>query len=364
MIKYMQQALRIAKYGYATTAPNPMVGCLIVRENHIVGQGWHKHKGGPHAEVYALQQAGSLAKGATAFINLEPCSHFGATGPCVQALIAAGIKEVYIAHLDPNPLVNGRGVAQLQAAGIKVQIGLCEQLARRLNKVYLHFITRQTPFVTLKWAMSLDGQIQTPPNQDKWLTGTQARTKVHVLRKRCGAILVGSKTARRDDPQLTARSKTGRWLKKQPLRIILTAKGDLPLSLQVFNAKLPGKTIVATTTKADATWITNLQDLGVEVWILPEERTQVSLTALLQKLGQLNISHLLVEGGAEVHASFIEQRLFNELQVYLAPILIGRSSIFSGTNSTPRMTLSLQKYARVGKDFWLLANGGERCLVV
>lgn len=357
----MKEALRLAVLGYGSTAPNPMVGCVIVRDGQIVGRGWHRYKGGPHAEVYALQEAGELARGATAVVTLEPCNHHGATAPCTEALIRAGIKTVYIPFIDPNPIVNGAGIARLQAAGITVHIGLCAKSARQLNQIYFHYITTRRPFVTLKWAMSLDGQITTPHNQQRWITGEQARAHSHLTRQAVGAILVGCNTAMTDNPLLTARSQSAEPCAKQPWRIILDSKGRLPLNLKLFSTTLPGRTFIVTTAQAKSDWLQSLASRQIESWILPaDEHGQVSLPALLQKLGENQITHLLVEGGAKIHASFIEQQLFNELHVYLAPSLIGSSQVFSGALAYPltaRCSLRWQAIRRVGNDLYLIAKG-------
>ncbi len=319
---YMAKALALAEKGRYTVSPNPMVACILVKNKQIVGQGFHQLAGEPHAEVLALREAGARAKGATAYVTLEPCCHVGRTPPCTRALIEAGIKTVYAACLDPNPVVAGQGLKALQAAGLEVKVGLLEAEATALNEIFFHYIKHKRPFVFAKWAMSLDGQTITQPEDSRQISCPEAHQHSHQLRRQVDAIIVGAQTALVDNPQLTVRIEETE-IAKQPLRIILSSQGSLPLHLQLFDGSLPGKTLVATTAQAEAATCRALEKQGVEVLVLPEtEGGQVSLSALLAYLGQKEITSVLVEGGRILQASFFNEGLVNKIQVYVAATVI------------------------------------------
>ena len=318
---YMQLALQLAERGRFTVSPNPMVACIVVKNNQIIGQGFHQYAGQAHAEILALQEAGENAKDATLYVTLEPCCHHGKTPPCVDALIQSKIKKIYIACVDPNPLVAGKGIERLRSAGIEVECGLLEDQAIQLNQIFFHYITHQRPFVVAKWAMSLDGKTITHPQDSRDITSSAAQQDTHYLRKQVDAILIGSKTAVRDNPLLTIRH--GLSHHKQPLRIILSTKGELPLHLKLFDLTC-AKTIVVTTTLANQKWLDALQQAQIETMILPmDSDQQINLLTLLNELGKLKITSLLVEGGMTIHEQFIKANLINQLHVYLAPVLIG-----------------------------------------
>lgn len=325
MHDFMAEALRLAEKGRGTTAPNPMVGCVLVRDGAIVGRGWHERAGEPHAEVFALREAGERACGATAYVTLEPCSHFGRTPPCADALIAAGVRAVHVAMVDPNPLVAGQGLARLRAAGIEVHVGEREAEARRLNEVFVHFITTRRPFVIAKWAMTLDGKIATWSGHSRWVSGPEARAHVHHTRHEVAAILVGRGTALADNPRLTTRlPPETAVVPRHPVRVVLDSRGTLPLHLRLFDSDLPGRTLLATTSGAAPAWRAGLEARGVEVLTLPpDEGGRVALRPLLETLGQRGLSSVLVEGGACVHASFFTQGLVNKVHAYIAPKLVG-----------------------------------------
>jgi len=323
---YMQQALELAKKGRLTVSPNPMVGCLIVKNKQIIGQGWHQRAGEAHAEVLALREAGEAARGARVFITLEPCCHQGRTPPCTKALIEAGIKEVYVACEDPNPLVASQGIQALREAGVAVQVGLLETQARELNAIFFHYIKHRRPWVMAKWAMSLDGRTITQAQDSRQISGPESSEHTHQIRQALDAILVGARTAIQDNPQLTVRLQhETALLQKQPLRIVLSSQlTDLPLDLKLFSPDLPGKTLLATTLAADPLKQSAFEAQGIEVMVLPaDEQGGVHLPALLDALGKREISSLLVEGGQMVHARFLQENLINSIQVYLAPALIG-----------------------------------------
>lgn len=317
---YMQRALDIAKLGRYTCAPNPMVGCVIVNNGEIVGEGYHQKTGEKHSEIIALEQAGDKAYGATVYLTLEPCCHYGRTPPCVDKLVNANVAEVVIACLDPNPKVAGKGVEHLQAAGIKVTVGQLEHEAKELNQVFFHYITTGLPFVIAKWAMSLDGKTATYTNDSKWITSDVARQHSHQIRQTMGAIVVGSGTVLADDPQLTVRLPD---IAHQPLRIVMDARGRCQPTAKIFSPDLPGKTLLVTVENADNNWIAQFEKQHVEVLKLPAENNNIDLTALLKKLAKREITSLLVEGGAQLQAGFFEKDLVQQIYAYIAPKTIG-----------------------------------------
>lgn len=331
MIDYMREVLALAEQGRYSCAPNPMVGCIIVNQGLIVGRGWHQRAGEPHAEIMALNEAGALAVGAEVYVNLEPCCHIGRTGSCVAALIAAKVKTVHLSVIDPNPLVSGQGAAQLRAAGITVHIGTYAEEATALNHVFFHYMRQKQPFVIGKWAMSLDGKISVPSGQPRQLTSSAALDHSHQLRREVAAILIGANTAIMDDPQLTVRLKEIEIAPQlQPWRIILSAKGDLPLHLQLLNTPLATKTIVYTTEYAPFSWREQVMEQGVKVIIAPSSPdTKMDLIFVLNDLAQRQISSLLVEGGAKILTSFYTQALLQKIIIYLAPRFLNDTTALS-----------------------------------
>ncbi len=334
MSHYMEKALELAKHGQNSVSPNPMVGCVIVKNNTIVGQGYHQRAGEPHAEIFALRDAKESARGADVYVTLEPCCHYGRTPPCTSALIQAGVKRVFIACQDPNPLIASKGIQVLNAAGIETIVGIKEAEAQQLNKVFFHFIQHKTPFVIAKWAMSLDGKTITNTKDDRIISDEACHAHAHQTRQIVDAIVIGSKTALLDNPKLTARASHSiksiksiesiESIEKQPRRIVLSSHGSLPLDLALFSYDLPGKTIVATTDAIDDSWRKQAEHKNIELWILPQNKhQQVDLHALLKKCGKENITSLLVEGGETVHQSFMQASLVQEFNVYLSPIWIG-----------------------------------------
>jgi diaminohydroxyphosphoribosylaminopyrimidine deaminase/5-amino-6-(5-phosphoribosylamino)uracil reductase len=324
---YMSLALNLAEKGRLTVSPNPMVGCVIVRDNTIVGKGFHQKTGCSHAEIFALEEAGHLSMGAAMYVTLEPCSHHGKTPPCVDAVIKAGLKEIYIACLDPNPLVSGQGIEKLRAAGIMVHVGIKEKEAKKLNEIFFHYMQYRSPFVIAKWVMSLDGKTITSPYDDRRISGAASLQKTHELRQIADAILIGANTAVCDDPLLTVRLSSLESSEiKHPKRIILSTKGDLPLHLKLLNdERAVSHTIVAATSLISPIDKIKLAEKNIETLILPhDENHQVDLLALLQVLGEKNITSLLVEGGMSVHESFFHNKLVNRIYAHIAPVLIGR----------------------------------------
>ena len=319
---YMRRALKLAQKGKYTASPNPMVGCVIVKNNRIIAEGWHEKAGLPHAEINALKNVRGDLKGARVYVTLEPCCHHGRTPPCVDALIQSGVKEVYIATKDPNPLVAGKGIKKLEEHGIKVHLGACEKAAKQLNKFFFHYIVHKRPYVIAKWAMSLDGKTVVNPLDTPALSCAKAWREVHRLRQSVDAILVGANTVIKDNPMLTARIKSP--VTKQPLRVILSSHGNLPLEARVLSTELPGKTLVITSEHSPLAWRKNVESQGIEVIILPvDAKGKISIPHLLDELGKRQIISLLVEGGMQVHQSFMAANCIDEIQAALCPVIIG-----------------------------------------
>jgi diaminohydroxyphosphoribosylaminopyrimidine deaminase/5-amino-6-(5-phosphoribosylamino)uracil reductase len=320
--RFMWVALDLARQGRGKTNPNPMVGAVIVKEGEIAGTGFHLKAGEKHAEIIALEEAGERAQGATMYINLEPCSHYGRTPPCVDAIIAAGMRKVVVAVVDPNPLVSGQGVRKLKEAGIKVKVGVLEDKARRLNEVFFKYITTKTPFVIVKSAMTFDGKIATGGGKSRWITGEKSREFVHRLRSRSDAIMVGINTVLKDDPLLTVRLP-GEENGRNPARVIVDSKGRLPLNTKVVSTVPQVRTILATTELAPPAKLADLSAAGLEILMLPLKDEQVDLAALMSELGKMEISMLMVEGGGTLNYSLLEENLIDKVYFFLAPLLFG-----------------------------------------
>ena len=317
---YMRKALKIAAYARGRTSPNPLVGSVIVKDDRIVGQGWHRKAGTPHAEIHALNQAGELAEGATVYVTLEPCSHTGRTGPCADALIRAGVKRVVIAMVDPNPAVAGNGVRKLQDAGIEVETGLMAKEAAELNRIFIKWISTKMPYTIVKSAMSLDGKIATDIGESQWITNETARGYGHTLRDICDGIVVGIDTVIADDPSLTTRisGQSG----KNPIRIVLDTKARIPLTARMLSdGQAP--VIVITTNEADPDKVRALEAKGATVLIVASKDGHVDIREAFAELGKQQISSLLIEGGAKTVSSVIREGLADELMTFIAPILIG-----------------------------------------
>ncbi len=319
--QYMALAFRLAARGAGYTSPNPMVGAVVVRDGRIVGQGYHRRYGGPHAEVEALLRAGEQARGATLYVTLEPCNHHGKTPPCTAAVLAAGISRVVIANADPNPRVTGGGAAYLRAQGLQVEMGLLAEVGQKLNEAFFKAVTTGRPWVIAKAAASLDGKIATHTHEAQWITGPKARAWVHRLRHQVDAIIVGIGTVLADNPQLTTRLPRGQG--RDPVRLILDSRLRLPLDAQVLHVKSAAPTWVACTDMASPEKRAALQDQGAEVLVLPARDGKVDLEALLTVLGQRRLQSLLVEGGAEIHGAFFDAGLIDKVHLFLAPKIIG-----------------------------------------
>ncbi|QDR80664.1 bifunctional diaminohydroxyphosphoribosylaminopyrimidine deaminase/5-amino-6-(5-phosphoribosylamino)uracil reductase RibD [Sporomusa termitida] len=316
---YMQQALTIAQYAQGRTSPNPLVGAVIVKDGRIVGQGWHRQAGTPHAEIHALAQAGDLAKGATVYVTLEPCSHHGRTGPCADALIQAGVRKVVAAMADPNPLVAGNGLNRLRAAGIEVVEGILSAEAARLNEVFIKWIVTGMPWAVLKTAMSLDGKIAAYTGHSQWITGAAARAYVHKLRDTHEGILVGIGTVLADNPELTARLPAAG---RNPVRIIVDSMARTPLNAKVVTDG-QAQTIIAVGREAPADRVAALTSKGVEVLTLDQTPAGINLRQLFKILGERRITSILVEGGATINASVFTANLIDKVYCFIAPKIIG-----------------------------------------
>ena len=317
----MEMALRLAEKARGRTSPNPLVGAVLVKDGRIVGTGFHQKAGFPHAEVEALGEAGAQARGAHLYLNLEPCSHTGRTPPCCDALIKAGIKKVTAAMEDPNPLVSGKGLEKLRRAGIEVETGLLEKEARRLNEIFIKFITTRRPFVILKSAASLDGKIALAGGHSQWITGEESRRRVHEIRDEVDAILVGVNTVLRDDPRLTARIE-GRET-KNPARVILDSSLRLPENARALLDADKTKIFVAALKKADKEKVRRLEDRGITVLFPGEKEGEIDLFALMGLLGEREITSVLVEGGSRVNASVLSSGIADKAIFFFAPKIIG-----------------------------------------
>lgn len=336
----MERALSLAKLALGQVSPNPAVGAVIVRDGEVVGQGYTQPPMQSHAEIVALNQAGDLAKGATLFVTLEPCCHYGRTPPCTKAIIEAGIKEVHFAMFDPNPLVNGKGKAELEKAGIKTYAGEGEAAAKEINEAYIKYITTGMPFVTVKFALSLDGKIATRTGDARWISGEESRKYVHFLRYASDAIMVGVSTVVIDDPKLTTRCSGGRGgtVMKQPLRIVIDTTGRTPLNAKVFRE--PGKTLLAYG-KLNKTKRTAYAKVGAEMVELPTNGMGfVDLPILLETLGKREIMNLLVEGGGTLLGSLFDLNLVDKVVAFIAPIIIGGTDV-----KTPVLGKGIDKIA-------------------
>jgi len=320
-IQYMQQALELAKKGAGHVNPNPLVGAVIVKENKIIGKGYHQKYGRPHAEVNALTSLQESAAGATMYVTLEPCSHYGKTPPCVDAIIKNNLKKVVIGSLDPNPLVAGRSIAKLQAAGIEVETGILKEECDELNTPFFHYITRKTPYVIMKYAMTSDGKIATHTGASRWITGSEARKKVHEDRNRYTGIMVGVGTIIADDPMLNCRIEIGR----DPIRIICDTTLRTPTTSHIIETAKQIPTILLTAQTAKQKQQPFI-DKGCQIIPIPLKNNKLDLQSAMQILAKQGIDSILLEGGATLNASALEAGIIQKVQVYIAPKLFGGAS--------------------------------------
>lgn len=317
----MELAIELAKKGEGKVNPNPMVGAVIVKDGIVIGEGYHEKYGEGHAEVNAFKSLKEDPSGATMYVTLEPCSHYGKTPPCADKIIENNIKRVVIGMIDPNPLVAGNGVDKLKKAGIEVKVGVLEDKCKKLNEVFIKYILTKKPFVVLKTAMSLDGKIATTTGESKWISSEKSRLQVHNLRNKLSGIMVGVNTVIKDNPELTCRIENG----SNPIRIIVDSTLRIPMNSKVLQNK-DNKTIIATTKRAN---IKNMQELlkkNINVLIIDEKNGQVDLSALIKKLGELNIDSILLEGGSTLNYSALEESIVDKVMIYISPKIIGGES--------------------------------------
>lgn len=315
-------ALKLAEKGRGRVSPNPLVGALVVKGDHIVGQGYHARYGDKHAETKALEEAGSEAKGATIYINLEPCCHHGQTPPCVDEIIKAGITKAVISVKDPNPIVNGKSIEILKNKGIEVKLGILEKTASKLNEFFFKYITTGTPFITLKSAMSLDGKVATKTGESKWITSDVSREYVHQLRNQMDATLVGIETILRDNPRLTTRLKNSKG--RDPIRVVIDSLLRIPIRMRIFTQESDAGNIIITTINAPIDRIKKIESSGAKVlFVKPKGRNRVDMQAMAEELGKLQITSLLIEGGPGINASAFQEGIVDKVIMFIAPIIIG-----------------------------------------
>lgn len=320
-IRFMKRALELAEKGAGFANPNPMVGSVIVKNGNIIGEGYHKLFGGNHAEIEALSSVTYQPKGCTMYVTLEPCSHYGKTPPCVNAIINSGIKKVVVAMLDPNPLVAGNGIKILRENGIEVITGVLENEAKKLNEIFIKYITTKLPFCLLKSAMSLDGKIATKFSDSKWITCNESRKYVHKLRHKYSSIMVGVNTVLVDNPLLTVRIPD--FQGNNPARIIVDSRCRIPLDANVVKKLSNAKTLIATTKQADPEKIKILSNMGAQVLMLPSKNKRVDLNILMEKLGEMGIDSILLEGGGTLNYSALEAGIVDKFNYFIAPKILG-----------------------------------------
>lgn len=358
-IYYMRRALELAKKGTGFTSPNPLVGAVIVKENRIIGEGYHKRYGGHHAEINAFNNATEDVRDATMYITLEPCAHHGKTPPCANAIVEKGIRNVIIGLRDPNPLVSGKGIKILKEAGIEVIEGVLEEEGRKLNEIFLKYITTDYPFVMMKTAMTLDGKIATRTNASKWITGELSRDYVHELRHKVSGIMVGIGTVLADDPSLTTRRKSGSG--SDPVRIIVDSSARIPLKAKVLNLKSDAKTLIAVTEAADSEKLRKLEERGAEILFIPSKNGRVELKLLMMELGRRKIDSILLEGGSELNYSALEEEIVDKVYSFISPKIIGGNAAktpvggYGKETMEEAISLRFEAYHLFGDDIMLEA---------
>ena len=354
--EFMARALQLAERGLYTTTPNPRVGCVIVRDGVVVGEGWHERAGGPHAEIVALQAAGNRARGATVYVTLEPCHHHGRTPPCDEALVAAGVARAVVAMHDPDPRTAGQGMERLKSAGIAVTTGMLENEARDINIGFVSRATRGRPWARMKIAASLDGKTALLNGKSQWITGEEARKDGHHWRARACAVLTGIGTVLDDDPRLTVRAVA---TMRQPLRVVIDSRLEMPPAARMLEG---GGTLIACAA-ADEAKAAKLRDKGAEIVMMPNADGKVELPALLQELGRRGINELHVEAGHKLNGSLINEGCIDELLLYLAPCLIGdraqgMANLPELTDLAARCALTISDVRMVGADIRIVARLG------
>jgi len=348
---FMKRALQLARKGEGWVSPNPMVGAVIVKKDRVIGEGYHRKFGQDHAEINALNRATESVEGSTIYVTLEPCSHYGKTPPCVESLLTGRPKRVVIGTADPNPLVAGQGIGTLKRHGIEVTVGVLEGACREINETFFKFIQSRLPFVTLKFAQTLDGRIATSTGHSRWISSLPSRRFAHRLRHAHDAILVGIGTILSDDPELTVRLVRG----KNPLRIVLDSRLRIPLTARVLQNQDQSGTLIVTTDQGDREKLLRLHDLGIETLVLPADPSgRTDLHPLLQSLGTRNIASLLVEGGSGILTSLLAEDLADRLIAIVAPKIAGQGIEAVGqlhiTNMGNAVGLVFKKIFRSGDD--------------
>lgn len=358
--RYMRRALTLARKGVGRTAPNPAVGCVIVRDGRVVGEGWHRKAGTPHAEIHALQQAGRAAAGADVYVTLEPCSHYGKTPPCSEALVAAGVRRVVVGMIDPFDQVSGKGIEQLRTAGIQVEVGLLEAACRDLNKGFIKYVTCGVPHVIYKSAMTLDGNIATVTGHSRWVSGEESRRYVHRLRDVCDAVMVGVDTILVDNPQLTVRHVRGR----SPLRVIVDTHLRTPESVNLLTGPLAKKTIIATC-ETNPRVHRRYELQGATVMVCEELDGRVSIDDLLRKLGRFGIQTILLEGGSRLAGDMLKNGLIDECIFFYAPKVVGNGfspfTLAGIENMNNAIRMEIKQVGMSGSDIIVHARPEVSC---
>jgi diaminohydroxyphosphoribosylaminopyrimidine deaminase / 5-amino-6-(5-phosphoribosylamino)uracil reductase len=360
-IKYMKRALALARKGIGTTSPNPAVGCVIVKDGKVVGTGWHKKAGGPHAEIHALEMAGEMAQGADVFVTLEPCCHTGKTPPCSQALIRAGVGRVVAGMADPNPKVRGNGLKELKTAGIQIVCGVLEDDCRDINRPFIKHVTTGMPYVTYKCAMTLDGKISTATGASRWISCEDSRTYVHRMRARMDAVMVGVDTVIADNPELTVRHVRGR----NPLRVVVDSSLRTPESVKVLSGKNAAGTIIATIEANPRVHLRYLKQ-GTTVLVCQQDKGRVSMEDLIFKLGEMGVQSILLEGGGRLAGSMLESGLIDEFVFFMAPKILGSDgfspfNLVGKTSMEQAYKLNIIHLGRSGSDIVVHARPEALC---
>jgi diaminohydroxyphosphoribosylaminopyrimidine deaminase / 5-amino-6-(5-phosphoribosylamino)uracil reductase len=365
----MALALAEAELGRGRTHPNPIVGALVVSRGKVIAAGHHEKAGGPHAEVVALRDAGRRARGADLYVTLEPCNHYGRTPPCTDAIVASGVRRVVIGSIDPNPLVHGRGLRRLRGARVQLEVGVLEEACDAANEMWIKFITRKLPWVTLKAAITLDGKLATASGDSRWVSGREARLLVHVLRDELDAVLIGVNTALHDDPRLTARlpaaarrGGSAAVPARDPTRVIIDSTARLPLSARVVRQRSSAPTLVACTLAAPRARTKALERAGAEIVRCRSDGAgHVHLKDLLRRLAGRGLTSVLVEGGAHIHGSFLQRQLWDELYLFVAPKLAGENALswaaFDGARTmSDALRVRVLTSRRLGDDLLVTAR--------